>query len=188
MLAQPICSWQTILQMWLSLLSFSLCWIHPSLWAKQIKGPINKSINPSFSLSSRGTYSGHTVCFCSHSGEPHQASQTRRTHWRCWPLTQWTVPVVVISALRPLKILLALPARPSFPWKVLCEFASSLVAAASPLRLVTGNSLGRRDGIKDHPHLGIGWQAACCNIIHFTHFRVPFSVHSANIYWAPLQG
>lgn len=90
--------------------------------------------------------------------------------------------MVVILALLPLRILLALPALPNFPWKVLCEFTLSHVAAARPLGLIMGDSLGREDGIEDHPHLGTGWQAACCNIILFTHLCVPFSVHSANIY------
>lgn len=186
MLVQPLCSWQTILQIRLSLLSL----LNSSITLGKINKRPSKQINQSiiFSELTRYLQWPHSVFLFSQWRVSHQASQTHRTHWRCWPLAQWAVPVVVISALRPLRILLALPALPSFPWKVLCEFTLSRVAAARPLGLIMGDSLGRGDGIEDHPHLGTGWQAACCNITLFTHLRVPFSIHSANIYWVPLQG
>lgn len=60
---------------------------------------------------------------------------------------------------------------PVFPGR--CSVSSHLACSSSlPLGLITADSLGRGDGIEDHPYqgqyLGTGWQAACSNTIHFT--------------------
>lgn len=106
---------------------------------------MNKSIHPSFSMSSQGTYSGHTVGFCCHSSEwSHQAC------WACWLVS-------LDGSEQP-------PGLSSLPYAFVSPSSSQLslkgtlgihvqsVAAARPVGLILADSLGKWDGIEDHPH------------------------------------
>lgn len=130
MLPQPLCSWQTVLQTQLSFLSLS-----PLLNSSIILGKINKRPNKQINQS--------ITCYelTRHLQWPHKwvsVLTAVRAHARpVWPegafgdagfchwMTQWTAPMVVNPALCLCKTL-SLPAPPSFPWKVPCEFTSQM--------------------------------------------------------------
>lgn len=123
---RPSCKYDCPFSLLLSLLNSSI-----TLGKINKRPNKNKSINPSFSLSSRGTYSGHTQCFSVLTvvsltpgiTDPQDPLEM---------LASWhrNGPCVVILAMHPLRYFFALPALTNFPWKVPCELHIERVAAA----------------------------------------------------------